>query len=109
MKDKLGLVVVEDKNGVAIQVFTDPDMARSWFRELSGKMTDEPWRATFVDLRFDPEFKVSGEVKELPEKSQQPVFGWRLGSGPIPEPVKKEESDVDGKQDGEGKNRGNGV
>jgi hypothetical protein len=104
MRDKLGLVIVENKDGIAIQVFSDPDIGGSWFKEMSGKLTDDPWRATFVDLRFDPEFKITGETKVLPEKPQPPAFGWRLGEGPIPEPVKTE-----GKGDGQNQDDGKTV
>jgi len=93
MRDKLGLLLMEDaKGGISVQLFADPRKARQAFVELAGKPGDSPSRATFLRLDWEV-LDADMEFKDLPEildKSEEPD-GWELGVGPIH--LKKESDD----------------
>ena len=90
MMDKLGILVVEESDGkIGIQLFAEPEKAKSSFEQLA-RGTFE--RVTFLDLDFTGELKVVGMTKKPDEIKAPEHAGWRIGQGPIDTP-KEEKKD----------------
>ena len=86
MREKLGILLMEDENGeVAVQLFAEPDSLAKSFAQLKGKPSDPPRRATFIRLEYNGG-RVEVHARELPvpEPSKEDApDGYRLGEGPI--------------------------
>ena len=82
MRTQLGVLIVEEPGGkVAIQLFEQPDKARESFNALTKGAFE---RASFLDLQFGKELKVSGESRVKDDLLQPPQHdGWKVGTGPI--------------------------
>ena len=93
MRDKLGIMLVEEANGqIGVQLFADPDKVRESFDNMVGKLGQSPQRVTFLALKYEQ--KENGLVlslgdfraKDLPMPevpiSERPD-AWRLGEGPV--------------------------
>jgi len=86
MRDKLGVLLMEDKDGqMGVQIFADPESLAESFAQLHGKVSDDPSRATFLSIDYK-KGKVDVKVKDLPVKdpprSEKPD-GYVLGQGPV--------------------------
>lgn len=87
MRDKLGILVVEESGGsVAIQLFENPEKALATFDELKGKIGEKPWRATFMDMRWQDGVvtvsKVEGKNLPIIPMMDDKHDGWVIGEGP---------------------------
>jgi hypothetical protein len=89
VRDKLGLLLVEDeKGGIAVQLFERPEPLAESFEQFKGRIGDKPSRATMLVLDWPAPSKVAVgclQAKDLPEKVDTP-WGWRIGQGPMVKP-----------------------
>ena len=84
MNNKLGIFLMEESNGVAVQLFADPAGAEKTFAELRGKPGDMPSRAILVTLDFEAgTVRAFGRKLPIIEAVEDRPDGWRLGEGPI--------------------------
>ena len=83
MRDKLGVLLVEDEaGGISVQLFADPKAAGESFKELRGRTGDKPSRATFVGIAWSSTCASHVESKMLPEPVLEASDGWVVGEGP---------------------------
>jgi hypothetical protein len=88
MRDKLGVLFMEEENGeIAVQLFCDPDKAKDSFDNLAGTLGQKPQRAIFLKLEYaEGKKEVSAWCKNLPvpekPKDEMPD-AWVLGKGPV--------------------------
>jgi hypothetical protein len=81
--------VVEQPDGkVGFQANESTADLMASFENLNGRPGQPPARATAIELHWDDEGKLSVESasKNLPVLPQEPVWGHRLGEGPMEEP-----------------------
>lgn len=85
MRDKLGILVVEDESGsVGVQLFENPDAAASSVAELKGRPGDSSRRATFLSLAYtDGQVRVEKLwSRDLPFLEPHPPTRFVVGEGP---------------------------
>ena len=89
MKDKLGVLLMEDfKGDFSVQLYTEPEKVVDAFRELKGKPHDKTSRATYLQLWYENgEVKVKVEYRDLPVVGGDIPDGYRIGEGPFNFPV----------------------
>lgn len=97
MRDKLGVLLVEEEDGsIAVQLFSDPDNAKGSFDNLNGKEGQAPQRATFLNLYYKGDGVVMKDfvAKNLPVVVEK-EDAWRIGEGPvsIPEEIKGDKNE----------------
>lgn len=88
MRDKIGVLLVEEKDGqVGVQLFNSPSMMIDSFANLNGNITDKPRRGTAISLSYKEgvvsiddvqckTFPKSLSVDDVPD-------GYLLGDGPV--------------------------
>lgn len=83
MREKLGVVLMEDDDGkVSVQLFENPAAAREGVEQLNGKPGEPKRRATFVGLSFGESVSVEVLSKEIPtDRSETPDYHV-VGEGP---------------------------
>ena len=88
MRDELGVLLVEDSDGVSVQLFADPAAAAGTFEELKGRPGEPRRRATFLGLRWTDtpaglRFEVyNSQARDIPVPLAQQPDSWVLGEGP---------------------------
>jgi len=86
MRDKMGILIVEEESGsVGIQVFEDPDAASESFKELKGRVGEAKKRATFFKIGYNGDGSVksvSATAKDLPMPVVDTSDGYIIGEGP---------------------------
>ncbi len=96
MLERIGIFLMEESGSkVSVQLFSNPDDAKSLFVNLKGKPSDKPSRATLITVDYK-EKKSDIEVRDLPDLDdpEKRPDGYRLGEGPVWLP-KEEENDQD--------------
>lgn len=88
MRDKLGVLLMEEENGeIAVQLFSDPDKAKGSFDNLVGTLGQKPQRATFLRLEYiEGKREIVAWSKNLPvpEKPKDELpDAWILGKGAV--------------------------
>ena len=85
MRDKLGVLLMEDHKGeMAVQLFSEPEKVAEAFKELKGKPHDKPSRATYLKIWYENgKARVEAESRDLPMIPDESPDGIRLGEGPI--------------------------
>lgn len=88
MRKRLGVMFMEDDNGVAVELFRKPDTAKAAFAELIGQPGDQPSRATFFVIDWEQQKVSDFQSKELPivRGLDDEPWGHRLGVGLIDGP-----------------------
>lgn len=94
MREKIGVLLVDDGEGIAVQLFADPDSAMTSFKNLTRLEGNKAGRVTFFGVDYAGN-KMSAIAKDLPlpEQSKEELpDGHVLGEGPIwfDKPQKKE-------------------
>lgn len=85
MRNKLGVLLVEDHNGeFSVQLFSEPEKMQGTIDELKGRLYDKPSRVTWVKLHYDGD-RVTSDVlfKDLPMEFQERHEAWLVGEGPV--------------------------
>jgi len=84
MRDKLGVLLMEDSKGeISVQLFAGPEKLGEAFAELKGHPGEPSRRATMMKIQYKGGFKVESETRDLPVPFEEPPDGFRLGKGPI--------------------------
>ena len=81
---KLGILLVVKDGNFEVQLFADPDKAKSDFDQWAGIIGDPPSKATLVTLSYleDGSVDAKAECKDLPVDVES-LDGWKLGEGPV--------------------------
>lgn len=83
MRDKLTMMVVEDGDNVAIELYKDSDKAKEAFENLAWTPGGPLRRATFFTIDFQGEDVKDFSIKMLEPKPPEDIDHWKLGEGPV--------------------------
>lgn len=84
MRDELGVLLVEDGKGIAVQLFSDPEAMQPAIDEMKGKPSDKPSRITWFNLHYkDGDVRCEVKTRDLPIPVGEKPDGYMIGEGPV--------------------------